>query len=160
MALGLRERVSENYTEYTTINDQTGEVSNHQKHSTNVSYKTDKEMFHDYLGVGKYFMIFMLIMFFIAPIFSTLNEEYQWEVTENGNTYTYVNPKDSVEDYKYLGNKSMEGFVTILDTLGNVSDLAGNVFNVSGINVNFILNTWNTVKEGFDSVLEWIQGLF
>lgn len=158
--LGNSYNTRESYIESTRLNDVTGEVSVSSTTTTNTTFKSDKEMFSDVLGISRYFVIFCLIMFFIAPVFAELNSDYKWEVTENGNTYTYVNPKDNVDNYKDLGNKMLGGFTETLETIGNISETAGNLVETVGTPLGWFNDVYNVAMSGYNKVLEWFNGLF
>lgn len=148
------------YNHSTKIDDVNNEVYVNSTTNEHTRFKSDKELYSEYLGIGRYFVLICLIIFFIAPVFTELNNNWRWNVEEAGNTYTYTNPKYNVEDYKNLGNKMMEGFTITLETIGNVSEYASNVTSVLEKPLGWFSELYNTVLDGYNSVLEWINGLF
>lgn len=120
-----------------------------------------KEGFSEFLGISRYFVIFCLILFFIAPVFNDLNQNYTWNVEKEGNTYIYTNPNaNNVKSYEDLGNKMLYGFTETLDTIGNISETANNVTTTVGKVTGWFSPVFETAKNMFTGALEWFNGLF
>ena len=148
------------YNHSTRIDDVNNEVYVNSTTNEHTRFKSDRELYSEYLGIGRYFVLICLIIFFIAPVFTELNNNWRWNVEEVGNTYVYTNPKDNVEEYKNLGNKMMEGFTVTLETIGNISEYATNVTSVLEKPLGWFSDLYNGVLEGYNNVLEWFNGLF
>lgn len=158
--LGKYDSSKETLIESTKIDEVTGNVSVTTSTTKSTSTKTDNQMFSEILGIGKYFIIFCLIMFFIAPVYAELNSDYQWEITKNGNTYTYINPKDDVSNYKDLGNKMLGGFTETLETIGNISQISGKLIETLETPLSWFKNAYEYTLNGYNIVLDWFNGLF
>lgn len=119
------------YTESTIITNNT-DVVNKSVYSETTKIKNKKQLFEEYLGVGKWFLIFCLIMIFVTPIYSELTN-YKWQREKVGNTYIYTNPNTDVyEDYLYLGNKMLGGLTNTVEVLGSIGNITDKVFNFLG----------------------------
>lgn len=118
--------------------------------------------FSEYWGIGRYFTIICLIIFFIAPVYHDLKESWQWTITSeekvNGAIvhYNYTNNKTS-DDYVELGNNMLSGFVDTMENIGNVVDVSDNVIS----SFSWVKNIYdNTIGKLVNGVLDFITNIF
>lgn len=118
--------------------------------------------FSEYWGIGRYFTIICLIIFFIAPVYHNLKENWQWNITTeekvNGAIvhYNYTNNK-SVDDYVELGNNMLTGFVDTMENVGNVVDVSDNVIS----SFSWVKDIYdNTIGKLVNGVLDFIANIF
>lgn len=158
-------------TETSSFTDETGKItttseswtaSENQRKLTNREIRQErKTSLNEFLGVGRYFVIFCLILFFIAPVFNDLQNNYTWNIEKEGNTYSFSNPNENnIEAYESLGNKMLYGFTETLDTIGDISQTASNVTDTIGKVTGWFSPVFDAAKNMFTGVLDWFNGLF
>lgn len=155
-------------TETSSFKDESGKTTTiSESWSSNENQREVEERkrsFSEYWGIGRYFTIICLIIFFIAPVYNHLLNNWQWEHTEyttyKGTTHHEFSIDKNPQQYVDLGNRMLSGFTDTLDKISNVSNTSNTVIEKIGESFSWHKQLVADAKEQLKGILDWFKGLF